>query len=123
MKPSVSTRDWQSAAPEDIKAGIASTRSHMDALLSDLGRKLRPKAALKRARIPLAAASAGLAAFAVYKAIRAVRASRKPAYLKSPVLRRFRVKSLGILEYAQALRLLASVVRKGKPAVFIVEPR
>lgn len=118
----VRVKDWNSATPDEIKAGIARTRAHMDERLSDLGRKIRPGDKLRRAKLPLAAGAAALCALLAYRAARAVIQSRSERRRPKAGINRLKVKSAGMFDYIRALRLLATTVRKGKPAVFIVDP-
>ncbi|MDB5102830.1 MAG: hypothetical protein JWP91_519 [Fibrobacteres bacterium] len=125
LKPVISRIDWNDASPDEIKAEIARTRAHMDARLSDLGRKFKPKVNVKRARIPAAVLAAALTGFLLFRAFRPksklVSWSRrkKPA---SARMQRLKVKSAGMADYVRAIGLVMNVIRKGKPAVFIVEP-
>ena len=129
--------DWFQASPDEIKEEIARTRAHMDLLLSQLGRKLRPKlfiSKLKLARLqmPLAALFIAISGVVVFRAIRPK--SKPKAWMgrfnrqigriqTSAKVKRLEVRSAGILDQFRALRLAASVARKGKPAIYIVEPR
>jgi hypothetical protein len=129
--------DWFQASPDEIKSEIARTRAHMDLLLSQLGRKLRPKIfvsklKLARLQIPLAALFIAVSGIVVF---RAIRPEPKPkAWMgkfqgklgriqNSAKVKRLEVRSAGLFDQIRALRLAAAVARKGKPAVFIVEPR
>jgi hypothetical protein len=94
----------------------------MDERLSELGRKIRPGEKLRRAKLPLAAGAAALGALLAYRAARAVIQSRSERHGPKAGINRLRVKSAGMFDYIRALRLLATTVRKGKPAVFIVDP-
>lgn len=118
----VTVRDWNTATPDEIKAGIARTRAHMDERLTELGRKIRPGEKLRRAKLPLAAGAAALCALLAYGAARAVIQSRSKRHGPKAGINRLRVKSAGMFDYIRALRLVATTVRKGKPSVFIVDP-
>lgn len=122
----VNVRDWNSASPDEIKAGIALTRAHMDERLTDLGRKIRPgakvRARFRKARIPLAAGAASLCALLAYWAARAAVKSRSERHGPKADIKRLKLKSAGVFDYVRALRLLATTISKGKPGVFIVDP-
>ena len=120
--PTVTVHDWNGATPDEIKAGIARTRAHMDERLSDLGRKIKPGANLRRAKIPLAAAAAALCALLAYWAARSVVKARSENHGPKAGINRLKVKSAGVFDYVRALRLLATTIRKGKPGIFIVDP-
>jgi hypothetical protein len=124
--------DWYRASPDEIKAEIARTRSHMDEHLAQLGRKIKPKMNLKRMQIPVAALSVMMAGFLVFRLIRRrsklktwsgrVQAGVRSAGANAKV-KRLKVRSAGFLDQVRAVRLAVDVARKGKPAIFIVEPR
>ena len=120
--PVVTVRDWSSASPDEIKAGIALTRAHMDERLTDLGRKIRPGEKLRKAKIPLAAGAAALCALLAYRAARSAIKARSERHGPKAGIKRLKVKSAGMFDYVRALRLLATTIRKGKPGVFIVDP-
>jgi hypothetical protein len=123
VTPVVSSTDWDKASLSQIKAGIARTRDHMDERLADLGRKIGPRGALKRARIPLSILGAAVSAYAIYRIARA--AGVKTPWAKPRPkgrIKDFKLRSAGKLQYLQALWLLARTVRKGGAGVFIVEP-
>lgn len=110
--------DWKDSTPEEIKNEIARTRAHMDARLSDLGRKLKPRVNLKRLQIPAAALFLALSGLLIFRALRP-----RPFKAKAKAkVTRLKVKSAGMLDYLRTLKMLTTIVRKGKPAVFIVEP-
>ncbi|MDB5049293.1 MAG: hypothetical protein JWO30_2364 [Fibrobacteres bacterium] len=124
--------DWYRASPDEIKAEIARTRAHMDEHLAQLGRKIRPKANLKRMQIPFAAL------FVMVSGLVAFRLIRRRSKLKTwsgrvqagvrkaganPNVKRVKLRSAGFLDQIRAVRLAINVARKGKPAIFIVEPR
>ncbi|HKP96667.1 MAG TPA: DUF3618 domain-containing protein [Fibrobacteria bacterium] len=124
--------DWFQAGPDEIKAEIARTRAHMDALLSQLGRKFKPRLNLSRLQVPLAALFLAVSGIVVFRAIR--RRSKPKAWTdrfgerigriqNSAKAKRPEVRSAGILDQVRALRLAASAARSGKPAIYIVEPR
>jgi hypothetical protein len=118
----VSVRDWNSASPDEIKAGIARTRAHMDERLTDLGRKIHPSAKLRKAKIPLAAGAAALCALLAYRAARAMMKSKSERHGPKAGINRLKLKSAGVFDYVRALRLLATTISKGKPGIFIVDP-
>jgi hypothetical protein len=110
--------DWNHSSPDEIKYEIARTRAHMDERLSDLGRKLKPRVNLKRLQIPAAAVFAAVTGLLIFRAVRP-----RPFKVKAKAkVTRLKVKSAGMFDYLRALKMLTTVVRKGKPAVFIVEP-
>lgn len=125
--------DWFRAEPDEIKAEIARTRAHMDEHLSQLGRKLKPRVNVSRLQIPFAAAFMALAGALLTR--RFLFRSRRRTWMGMPVTDsrkprsgikadRFRVRSaVGALDNIRALQLAYAVARKGKPAVYIVEPR
>lgn len=123
VTPEVSSTDWEKQSLSQIKAGIARTRNHMDERLADLGRKIGPRGALKRARIPLSILGAGVSAYVIYRIARAA-GVKTPWSKPKPQsrIREFKLRSAGKLEYLKALLLLARTVRKGGTGVFIVEP-
>lgn len=125
-RPVATDMDLNSASPDEIKAGIARTRAHMDERLTDLGRKIRPGAKLRirmrRAKIPLAAGAAALCAFLAYRAARAAVKSKSERHGPKAGINRLKIKSAGVFDYVRALRLLATTIRKGKPGIFIVDP-
>ena len=125
------------AGPDQLKAEIAHTREHMDDLLGQLGRKLKPRfrvsrAQLSRVQIPLAVLFLSVAAFVIFRAVRP--RSKPKAWMdrfdkkigrlqNSAKVKRLEVRSAGLFDQIRALRLAASVARSGKPAIYIVEPR
>jgi hypothetical protein len=124
LKHDASSVDWHAASPDQIKAEIARTRAHMDERLSDLGRKIRPRINPKWVQIPLASLFALATGFIIFRAVRPK--SKLAAWSRkshpSARVQRLKIKSAGMFDYIHALRLLSTIVRKGKPAVFIVEP-
>jgi hypothetical protein len=123
VTPVVASTDWEKASLSQIKAGIARTRDHMDVRLADLGRKIGPRGALKRARIPLFLLGGAVSAYAIYRIARAA-GVKLPGSKPQPQgrIKEFKLKSAGRLQYLQALWLLAKTVRKGGTGVYIVEP-
>ncbi|MDQ3001828.1 MAG: hypothetical protein M3Y08_11285 [Fibrobacterota bacterium] len=110
--------DLKDSSPESIKNEIARTRAHMDVRLSDLGKKLKPRVNLKRLQIPAAGLFLALSGLLIFRAVRP-RTFKVKAKAK---VTRLKVKSAGMFDYLRTLKLLTTIVRKGKPAVFIVEP-
>lgn len=105
------------ASPETIKDEIARTRAHMDERLSQLGRKIRPRLELRKLQLPLiilVSLVAGLAAFGMAR-------SKRKTGAKAAVTR-FKVRTAGMRDHIRTLQLVVSVIRKGKPAILIVEP-
>jgi hypothetical protein len=113
-----SAADLEKASPEAIKEEIARTRAHMDERLYQLGRKMRPRLEGRYLWLPLAIVAAFLAGSAAYLLAR--RASHPKA---GPTVTRFKVRTAGMIDHIRTLQLAASVLRKGKPAILIVEPR
>jgi hypothetical protein len=102
----------------------------MDEHLRQLGRKIRPGVRAKGLGVSFAAlaltAVGALAIGAVRRRLRArtlggrMRAGMKGSNVK---VKRFRIRSFGAFDQIRAVQLAVSMFRKGKPAVFIVEPR
>lgn len=114
----VADADLENASPEAIRDEIARTRAHMDERLSLLGRKIRPRMRSEYLRIPMAVLAAMLAGYVAYRLAR-----RSSGPKPGPSVTRFKVRTSGMLDHIRTLQLAASVVRKGKPAILIVEPR
>jgi hypothetical protein len=122
--------DWYKASPDEIKAEIARTRAHMDEHLRQLGRKIRPGAGAKglgASFAALALAAIGILAIGAFR--RRMRARTWSGRMKAGMrgsnvrVKRFRIRSFGALDQIRVLQLAVSMFRKGKPAVYIVEPR
>lgn len=109
--------DLSEASPETIKAEIARTRAHMDDRLSQLGRKFRPRVNMGMIQIPLIVLASLLAGFAAYRM-----ASPKRKAGPKASINRFKVRTAGMRDHFRTLQLAVSVIRKGKPAILIVEP-
>ena len=119
MKTKQASRDWSHASQDEIEAGIARTRERLEDHLERLKSRFAPSVTLRKLVLPAGLLAAGGAAgFLAWKM------SRTPAHqgFKGEVSR-LRIRSAGIREQMRALRLLFSVVRKGKPAVFVVGGR
>ena len=101
-------------SPEEIRAGIERTREHMDEHLASLGRKLRPLSP-KRLKIPLMAAAALGLGLTVFQLIRSKRHPKPPK-------RELRWRSTNLFDQILLMKSLAMAVKKGKPAVFVVQP-
>jgi hypothetical protein len=122
--------DWYKAGPDEIKAEIARTRAHMDKHLAQLGRKIKPKLNLRRLQIPVAAFLLLTAGWVAFRMIRRrsklktwsgrIRSWNDRSNVK---VKKIKLRSAGILDQIRALQLAVAAVRKGKPAIFIVEPR
>jgi hypothetical protein len=113
--------DWFNAGPDQIKDEIARTRAHMDEHLSQLGRKFQPGAKFKRVGIPIAAAMAmAVSGLMVFRGFRRHGRRGRGAAAK---VERLKIKSAGMWDQVRAVRLALNLARKGKPAIFIVEPR
>ena len=119
MKTRPASQDWSHSSAEEIEAGIARTRERLEDHLERLRSRFAPSATLRKLVLPAGLLAAGAAAgFLAWKMSR----TPAPHGLKGKVSR-LKVRTAGIREQMRALRLLFSVVRKGKPAVFVVEGR
>ena len=112
-----SAPDWTQASPEEIEESIALTRVSLDRHWEQLKRKFTPRARLRRLAIPVSIAAAGLLAGGLTWAF--TRRHRHPVQAR---IKRLKVRSAGVRDRVRAVRLVLSMIRKGKPAVFIVEP-
>jgi len=110
--------DWTKASPDEIEESIALTRASLDLHLEQLKGKFSPQARLRRLAIPIGIAAAGLLTGGIVWLI--TRKRRHPVQAK---VSRLKVRSAGIRDQVHAMRLLMTMVRKGKPGVFIIEPR
>lgn len=111
-----SAPDWTKASPEEIEESIAVTRANLDRHLEQLKGKFAPRQRLRRAAMAGAIAAGGLLTGGL---VWMLARRRHPAQAK---LTRLKVRSAGIADRVRAFRLMLSVIRKGKPAIFIVEP-
>jgi len=111
------TPDWTQASPDEIEESIAVTRASLDRHLQQLKRKFAPQARLRRMAMPLLIISGSLLAGGLALAL--TRRKRHPVQTK---ITRLKVRSAGVRDRIHALRLVLAMIRKGKPAVFIVEP-
>lgn len=109
--------DWTQASPDEIEESIAVTRASLDRHLQQLKRKFAPQARLRRMAMPLMIVSGSLLAGGLVLAL--TRRKRHPVQTK---ITRLKVRSAGVRDRIHALRLVLAMIRKGKPAVFIVEP-
>ena len=109
--------DWTQASPEEIEESIVLTRARLDRHLEQLRGKFAPKPGLRRIGLGIAIAAGGLLAGAFVW--RLARRDRHPVQAR---ITRLKVRSAGMGDRVRALRLLLTVIRKGKPAVFIVDP-
>jgi hypothetical protein len=112
-----SVPDWTQASPEEIEESIALTRQSLDRHLEQLKEKFAPRARLRKFALPAALALAGALAGGLTWSL--TRRKRHPVQTK---ITRLKVRSMGIRDRVHALRLVLAMIRKGKPAVFIVEP-
>jgi hypothetical protein len=110
--------DWTQATPDEIEESIALTRASLDRHLHQLKGKFSPQARFRRIAIPLGIAAAGIVAGGIVWFL--TRKRRHPVQAK---VSRLKVRSAGIRDQVHAMRLLMTMVRKGKPGVFIIEPR
>lgn len=117
MAPSRSAPDWTQASPDEIEESIALTRASLDRHIQQLKSKFAPRARLRRIAIPLVIAAGGLLGGGLVWKLTSRK--RHPVQTK---LKRLRIRSAGVRDRIYALRLVLSMIRKGKPAVFIVEP-
>jgi hypothetical protein len=115
--PTRSVPDWTQASPEEIEESIAVTRMSLDRHLEQLKGKFAPRARLRRLALPIGIAAASLLAGGLVWAL--TRSKRHPAHAR---MTRLKVRSMGMRDRVHALRLVLAMIRKGKPAVFIVEP-
>lgn len=106
--------DYATASPEAIMAEIERTRAHMDETLDNLGKQLHFGPKGKAAAWGVAATGIGIL---VWLAIR--------GYLGRKTRRRphFKWHEARVLEQAVLAGRLARAVRKGRPAIIVVEPR
>jgi hypothetical protein len=109
--------DWTQASPDEIEESIAVTRASLDHHLEQLKGKFAPRARIRKLAMPLAIAAAGLIAGGLVWSIG--RRKRHPVQTR---ISKIKIRSLGIRDRVHALRLVLAMIRKGKPAVFIVEP-
>jgi hypothetical protein len=112
-----SVPDWTQASPEEIEESIAVTRASLDRHLEQLKGKFAPRAKLRKAALPMVIAAAGLIAGGLVWAF--IRRDRHPVQAR---ISRIKIRSMGVRDRIHALRLVMAMIRKGKPAVFIVEP-
>ncbi len=110
-------QDWTQASPEELEESIALTRADFTRHLEELKRKFAAGDRLRGTALPAALTAAGLVIGAV--ALKLALHKRHPVRGK---VTRLKVRSMGIGDQVRALRLALSVIRTGKPAVFIVEP-
>lgn len=115
-----SVTDWSRTSPEELEKSIVRTRENLERHLGMLRERFAPKARLRRIAMPFAMACAGLAAGALAWKL----TGSKPRHSHAPkaTVARLKVRSAGIADRIRALRLLAGLIRKGKPGIFIVEP-
>jgi hypothetical protein len=111
------TPDWTQASPDEIEESIAITRANLDRHLRQLKRKFAPQARLRRMAMPGLIVAGSLLAGGLVLAL--TRRKRHPVQAK---ITRLKVRSAGVRDRIHALRLVLAMIRKGKPAVFIVEP-
>jgi hypothetical protein len=112
-----SVPDWTQASPEEIEESIAVTRASLDQHLEQLKGKFAPRARIRKMALPMVIAAAGLIAGGIVWAV-----SRRKRHPVQTRITKLKVRSLGIRDRVHALRLIMSMIRNGKPAVFIVEP-
>jgi hypothetical protein len=112
-----SVPDWTQASPEEIEESIAVTKASLDAHLEQLKGKFAPRARIRKMALPAAIAAAGLIAGGLVWSL--ARRRRHPVQTR---ITKLKVRSMGIRDRVHALRLIMAMIRKGKPAVFIVEP-
>jgi hypothetical protein len=112
-----SVPDWTQASPEEIEESIAVTRASLEHHLEQLKGKFAPRARIRKLALPLAIAAAGLIAGGIVLALG--RRKRRPVQAR---ISRLKIRSAGVRDRVHALRLVMAMIRKGKPAVFIVEP-
>jgi hypothetical protein len=108
--------DYQKASPDEIRSDIEKTRAHMDETLVRLGRKIRPRFFRDRRKVIAAVTLLLLAAGGlVFLRIRSGRGR--------PEARAMGWRKARLYEQFLVMRGLIAAARKGKPAVFVVEPK
>lgn len=113
------TVDWSHSTPEELESSLARTRDSLERHLGMLKERFGPKAGLRKFGLPVALGAAALAAAGIaWKLTHRERHARPKA-----AIRRLRVRGAGIADQIRALGMLAGMIRKGKPAIYIVEPR
>lgn len=111
--------------PDQLQQEIEKTREHMDENLALLGKKLNPNR-LRNLQVPLVLGF--LAITAIFLVIRYrkgwhVKSRRSSALVKPKyAIKRMRLGTLGRWSQLRTFLQLVSVARRGKPAVFIVQP-
>jgi hypothetical protein len=109
--------DWIHASPREIEEDIDATRENLRRHLDELRRKLTPSPRLRRIVVPAALAAAGMLAGGLTWLL--IRRRRHPVRAR---LKELKLRSAGARDQVRALRLVVRSIRKGKPAVFIVDP-
>jgi len=103
-----------------LEESIARTPESLEHHLQMLKERMSPQAKLRRIGMPIALALAGLAAGSL--AWKLTGRKSRPSHSPKATVTRLKLRSAGIADHIRALRLLAGIIRKGKPGVFIVEP-
>lgn len=106
--------DYTEASPEEIRADIEKTRAHMDETLARLGRKIHPRF-LKNPAVLIAGVTFVLLGTAALIFLKTRRESKRP---RTAIWKR-----ATLYDQILIVKALAAAARKGKPAVFVVEPR
>ncbi|HLP41602.1 MAG TPA: DUF3618 domain-containing protein [Fibrobacteria bacterium] len=121
--------DYGKSSPEEIMAEIEHTRAHMDETLHLLGRKLKPmvpRLAVLTAAGILGASLLTLVGWKLLKSkphgAEAIKA-RVKAYAKQTRKGTTRWREARTFEQVMLASKLAMAVRKGRPAIIVVEPR
>jgi hypothetical protein len=117
------TKPEKRTKPEDIRADIERTREHMDESLTQLSRKIRVRwrMRLRQLALPLAGIVLAGVGAVVFRKLR----RPKPAWGRikmqqartQPV-----VKAAGLLDQVLLMRALVMAAKKGKPAIYVVQP-
>jgi len=124
--------DLDHASTAEIKAEIGRTRMHMDEHLSQLGDKLKTKASSAYLWIPIGGLLLGAIGYAAFRMVGKVSKPKKwsdrvqggvDKFIGASAVEKLQVRSAGIFDQIRMLRLAVSAARKGKPAIYIVEPR
>lgn len=121
--------EYGKSSPEEIMAEIEHTRTHMDETLRLLGRKLKPtvaRAALMAVAGILGASLLALIGWKIFKpkphGAEALKA-RVKTYAKQTRKGTARWREARTFEQVMLASKLAMAVRKGRPAIIVVEPR
>src|SRR6185369_7989091 len=101
--------DWTQASPEEIEESISITRASLDRHLEQLKRKFAPQARLRRMALPMAIMAGSLLAGGLIWSL-----SRRKHHPVQTKITRLKVRSAGIRDRVYALRMMFTLIRKGK---------